>query len=213
MRFSPRCRPFPTSGRGGRFREAGERGLRKRAGGRQRREGGWRARGRQSTEGVGGGFSRRRPRARGANGRARGGGRRGRRRGEAAAAARGPLAAVAARARASCTRGGPPATDPRPAAQAGPGETHGGRGVGRGALRGRRRLAVRTERSLEPRGSRRSRWAGPWWVGFGSGVQRSRRRRRHSRRAGGWAERCPGTGRLSPVRGTASQAVPGPDLC
>lgn len=74
----------------------------------------------KAQKGVGGGFSRRRPRARGANGRARGGGRRGRRRGEAAAAARGPLAAAAARARASCTRGGPPATDPRPAAQAGP---------------------------------------------------------------------------------------------
>lgn len=135
----------------------------------------------KAQRGVGGGFSRRRPRARGANGRARGGGRRGRRRGEAAAAARGPLAAVAARARASRTRGGPPATDPRPAAQAGPVRptAAGGRGVERCGADAAWRFA-RSAR-WDPEARVGPRWAGPWWVGFGSGVQSSRRWRRRSR--------------------------------
>lgn len=180
----------------------------------QTKAGGRRAEERQSTRGVGGGFSRRRPRTRRANGRAQGGGRRGRRRGEAAAAARGPLAAAAARARASCTRGGPPATDPRPAAQAGPGETHGGRGEGRGALRGD--VAWRFARFARRDPEARVGLAGP--AHGGVEIQGLGSRRAGAGGSAAWPGRRSGPALsrdwLSKPGGVrAGQAVPGPDLC
>lgn len=206
---SPRAAGEVGSGGSGRARAASAgRGADKGGGGWRASERGGRDKARR---GVGGGFSRRRPRARGANGRARGGGRRGRRRGgEAAAAARPGTTGGggSSRPRLSHPRRSPSERPPAPRRRPGPvrptaagGEGGAERGGAGGAWRfARRTLAGTPGLASVPLGRPGVGWDRVW------GVPRSRRGGRGrgpAGGAGGRAERSAVQGLdVSPGRGS-----------